>query len=121
VEKAIKDGAQALLALHDYSAHGERFTGEQVVRLANEKRVPAIFGESELVDAGGLMSLATNRLDDVGRAADILAQVLRGAKPAEIPVDQASRFELAVNLRTARAIGIQVPASILVRADRVIE
>jgi putative ABC transport system substrate-binding protein len=87
----------------------------------NEKRVPAIFADSELVDAGALMALGANRFDDVRRAADMLARVLRGAKPSELPVDQASRFELAVNLKTARAIGIRVPQSIVLRANRVIE
>jgi putative ABC transport system substrate-binding protein len=121
IQQAIDTRSQALLALHDYTAHGERFTGEQIVRLVNEKRVPAIFADSEMVDAGGLMSLGGNRFDDVRRAADMLAQVLRGAKPSELPVDQASRFELAVNLKSARAIGVRVPQSILVRASRVIE
>lgn len=121
IEDAIKGGAQALLPLVDYSALGQRITGEQVVRLTNEKRVPAIFAESELVDAGGLMSFGTNLIEDLRRAADMLAKVLRGAKPAELPVDQASRFELVINLNTARAIGITIPRSLLLRADRVIE
>jgi len=121
IQGAIKGGAQALLPLLVYSALGERIAGEQVVRLTLEQRIPAIFAESELVDAGGLMSYGTNLLEDVRRAADMLAKVLRGAKPAELPIDQASRFELAVNLKTARAIGVRVPPSILLRADRVIE
>jgi len=121
VESAIKDGAQAVLPLKIYSALGQRITGEQIVRLTVDQRVPAIFAKSELVDAGGLMSYGTNLLDEVRRAADMLAQVLRGAKPAEMPVDQASRFELVVNLKTARAIGIKLPPSLLLRADRVIE
>ena len=121
IEDAIKEGAQALLLLHNYSALGQHITGEQVVRLTIEARIPAIFAESEMVDAGGLMSYGTNLLEDVRRAVDMLAKVLRGAKPAELPIDQASRFELVVNLKTARAIGIRVPPSILLRADRVIE
>jgi putative ABC transport system substrate-binding protein len=121
IEQTIDARSQALLALHDYTAHGERFTGEQIVRLVNEKRVPAIFADSEMVDVGGLMSLGGNRFDDVRRAADMLARVLRGAKPAELAVDQASRFELTVNLKTARLIGVRVPQSILLRANRVIE
>jgi len=121
IEDAIQQGAQAVLPLLVYSALGQRITGEQVVRLTVEQRIPAIFAESELVDAGGLMSYGTNLLEDVRRAADMLAKVLRGAKPAELPVDHASRFELAVNLKTARSIGVTIPPSILLRADRVIE
>ena len=121
IEGAIKGGAQALLPLQNYSERGQRISGEQVVRLANERRIPVIFAESELVDAGGLMTFGTNLLEDVRRAAEMLAKVLRGTKPAELPVNQASRFEMAVNLKTARAIGIRVPPSILLRADRVIE
>ena len=67
------------------------------------------------------MSYGTNLLEDMRRAADMLAKVLRGAKPAELPVDQASRFELAVNLKTAREIRLTIPQTILLRADRVIE
>ena len=121
IESAIKEGTQALLLLQIYSAVGQGISGEQVVRLANKRRVPAIFAESELVDAGGLMSYGTNLIEDVRRAAEMLAKVLRGAKPAELPVDQASRFELAVNLKTAREIRLKFPQAILIRADRVIE
>jgi ABC-type uncharacterized transport system substrate-binding protein len=113
--------AQALLPLLVYSASGQRITGEQIVRLAAERRVATIFAESELVDAGGLMSFGTNLIEDLRRAIDMLAKVLRGAKPAELPVDQASRFELVINLKTARAIGIRIPQSLILRADRVIE
>jgi len=121
VQRAINAGAEAVLPLIVYSWFGLRLTGEQVVRLTVEKRVPAIFAESEMVEAGGLISYGTNLIEDVRLAADMLAKVLRGAKPADIPVDQASRFELAVNLKTAKALGIKVPPSIMVRADRVIE
>lgn len=121
IEEAIKAGGQALLPLKVYSAIGQRISGEQVVALTLRLRIPAIFAESELVEAGGLMSYGTNLLDDVRHAADLLAQVLRGRNPAEIPVNQASHFELVVNLRSAHAIGIRVPNSVLLRADRVIE
>ena len=74
-----------------------------------------------MVEAGALLSYGTNLVDDVRRAADILAKVLRGAKPGEIPIDQASQFELAVNLKTARQINVRVPPAVLARASRVIE
>ena len=121
IQSAIKNGAEGVLPLTVYTTLGEHMTGEQVVRLTVEQRIPAIFAESEMVEAGGLISYGTNLLEDVRRAAEMLARVLRGAKPADIPVDQASRFELAVNLKTARALGIRVPPTILARADRVIE
>lgn len=121
IESAIRGGAQAVLPLKVYTAIGQQITAELLVRLSAEQRIPVIYAESELVEAGGLMSYGTNLLDEVRRAADMLAQVLRGAKPAELPVDQASRFELVVNLKTARSIGVRIPQSILVRADRVIE
>lgn len=121
IEAAIRRGAQAALPLKVYTAIGQQITGELLVRASAEQRFPVIFAESELVDAGGLISYGTSLLDEVRRAADMLAQVLRGAKPAEVPVDQASRFELVVNLKTARRLGLRIPQSVLVRADRVIE
>ena len=68
-----------------------------------------------------MASYATRLSDDVRRAADLLARVLAGEKPQELAVDQAARFELAINLKTARSIGLKIPQSLLVRADRVIE
>jgi putative tryptophan/tyrosine transport system substrate-binding protein len=121
IQQAIVNGAEAVLPLHIFSALGGRGTGEEVVRLCAQHRVPAIFAESEMVELGALMSYGTNLLDDVRRGADMLAKILRGAKPAEIPIDQASQFELAVNLRTARQMKIRVPPAVLARASRVIE
>jgi putative tryptophan/tyrosine transport system substrate-binding protein len=121
LRRAIRNGAEALLPLHVYSAFGARTTGEEIVRLCAAHRMPAIFAESELVEAGALISYGTNLVNDVRRAADILAKVLRGAKPGDIPIDQASQFELAVNLRTARQLKIRVPSAVLARANRVID
>jgi putative ABC transport system substrate-binding protein len=121
LRRAIQNGAQAMLPLHVYSAYGARFSGEEVVRLCTAHRIPAIFAESELVEAGGLMSYGTNLVEDVRRAADMLAKVLRGAKPGDIPIDQASQFELAVNLKTALEMKIRIPPAVLARASRVIE
>jgi len=121
VQRAIRNGAQALLLLSRYSAFGSRAMGEEINRLSLAHRIPAIFDESEMVEAGALMSYGTNLVDDVQRGADMLAKVRRGAKPGEIPIDQASQFELAVNLRTARQMKIRVPPAVLARASRVIE
>jgi putative tryptophan/tyrosine transport system substrate-binding protein len=121
LQRAIRNGAEALLPLHVYSAFGARASGEELVRLCAAHRIPAIFAESELVEAGALISYGTNLVDDVRRAADILVKVLRGTKPGDIPIDQASQFELAVNLRTARQMKVRIPPAVLARASRVIE
>ena len=92
-----------------------------MVKAALERRIPVIFAGAEMVEAGGLMSYGTNIVDDVRRGADLVARLLKGAKPADLPVDQAARFELAVNLKTAKAIGITIPPSIMLSADKVIE
>jgi putative ABC transport system substrate-binding protein len=121
MQRAIQNGAQALLSMRIYSANGARAAGEEINRLCVAHRIPAIFAESEMVRAGALMSYGTNLVDDVRRAGDMLAKVLRGAKPSDMPIDQASQFELAVNLGTARQMKIRVPPALLARASRVID
>jgi len=121
VEEAKAAGAAALIPIPHFTALGLRASGEAVVKAALDRRVPVVFAGSEMVEAGGLVSYGTNLVDDIRRAADLLARVLKGADPGTIPVDQAARFELAVNLKTAKAIGLTISPSILVRADRVIE
>lgn len=96
-------------------------TGGMVIEFANRNRIVAVFADAESVERGGLISWGTNLVDDVRRGADMLARVLKGAKPADLPVDQATRFELVVNLTAAKGIGFKVPQSVLLRADRVIE
>jgi putative ABC transport system substrate-binding protein len=113
--------AHALLILDPFGVFGMSTAMKEIVRHTVEQRIPAIFADTESVEAGGLMSYATNLNGDLQRSADMVARVLRGDKPAELPVDQAARFELAVNLKTARAISLAVPQSVLLRADRVIE
>jgi putative ABC transport system substrate-binding protein len=121
VELSLKSGAQAMLAMTPFEFFGLRFAAEQVIASSVERRFPVIFSNVETVDVGGLASYATRLADDVRRAADVLARILSGERPRDLPVDQAARFELAINLKTAREIGLQVPPSLLVRADRVIE
>jgi len=121
VGQAKAAGAAAVIPIVGFTALGLRSSGEAVVKAALEHRVPVIFAGAEMVDAGGLVSYGTNLVDDIRRAADILARVLKGADPATIPVDQAARFELVINMKTAKAIGLTIPPSILLRADRVIE
>jgi len=84
-------------------------------------RVPAVFGHASLVAAGGFMSYAPNRADFWRRAALLTDKILRGAKAADLPVEQAEKFELVINLKTARALGLTIPPSLLLRADQVIQ
>ena len=85
------------------------------------EKIPTIFGFREFVDAGGLMSYGANFPDLFSRAADFVDKILRGAKPADMPVQQPVKFDLIVNLKTAKALGLRIPESFLLRADEVIE
>ena len=92
-----------------------------LAELALKHRLPTIFGSRDNAVAGGLMSYAPDFIDLSRRAAVYIDKILKGAKPAELPVEQASRYQLVINLKTARALGLTIPPSILVRADEVIE
>jgi putative ABC transport system substrate-binding protein len=83
-------------------------------------RLPAIYQTIEWVEAGGLMSYAPNFTDLWRRAADFVDKILKGAKPADLPVEQPTKFEFAINLKTAKQIGLTIPPNVLARADRVI-
>jgi putative ABC transport system substrate-binding protein len=93
----------------------------EVVRLAGNARLPIIYDEREFVDAGGLMAYGANLDDLYRRAAAYVDKILRGAKPGELPVEQPTKFELIVNLKTARALGLTIPSSVLERADEIVE
>ena len=93
----------------------------QILQVVTEERIPTIFGFREFVDAGGLMSYGANFPDLFSRAADFVDKILRGAKPADMPVQQPVRFDLIVNLKTAKALGLKIPEAFLLRADEVIE
>ena len=84
-------------------------------------RLPTMFGFQDMVEAGGLISYGADFLDLWRRAADYADKVLRGTKPADIPVEQPTKFALAVNLTTAKALGLAIPGTVLARADEVIE
>jgi ABC-type uncharacterized transport system substrate-binding protein len=94
---------------------------KRIVDFAIEHRLPSIFHLPEFARAGGLMSYGPDRADLFRRAAAYVDKILKGAKPGELPVEQASKFQLVFNLKTARALGLGVPQSILARADEVIE
>jgi putative ABC transport system substrate-binding protein len=93
----------------------------RVIGPANQKRIPVIAGAASLAEAGGLFSYSGSFIDRMRRSAVLVDKILKGAKPADLPVEQPTRFELVVNLKAAKALGITIPRSILLRADRVIE
>jgi putative ABC transport system substrate-binding protein len=95
--------------------------GEQVTGLVNKYRVPAMYPFARYAQAGGLMSYGPNTIENYRRAAIFVDKILKGAKPAELPVEQPTKFELVINLNTAKALGFTIPQSLLVRADQVIE
>ena len=92
-----------------------------VAELALKHRLPAMFGGKESVEAGGLMSYYGNLNDLARRAAVYIDKILKGVKPADLPVEQASKYELVINLKTAKALGLEIPATVIARADEVIE
>jgi len=94
---------------------------QAIVDHSLRSKVPAIFESTQFVEAGGLMSYATYYPDNFRRAASYVDKILKGAKPGELPIEQPVKFELVLNLKTARAMGLTFPQSFLVRADRVIE
>jgi putative ABC transport system substrate-binding protein len=93
----------------------------RLVNLAMKNRMPSMFHGSTWVDAGGLMSYSTDELSAFRRAATYVDKILKGAKPADLPVEQSTKFEFVINLKTAKQIGLTIPSHVLLRADRVIK
>ena len=110
--------ADALTVLGSAMFANER---RRVVDLAAKNRLPGVYGFREYVDAGGLMAYGPNVADLFQRAATYADKILKGAKPGDLPVEQPTKFELVLNLKTAKALGLTIPQSVLVRADQVIE
>jgi putative tryptophan/tyrosine transport system substrate-binding protein len=118
VEIALKRRAEALYVVGDTVLNSNRF---RVATLAMNARLPTMFVSQESVEAGGLMSYGANIPHLFKRAAELVDKILRGAKPGDIPVEQPTKFDLVINLKTARALGLEVPPMLLGRADEVIE
>ena len=92
-----------------------------VIALAAELKLPTIYPYPNMIAAGGLICHAIDPVDDCRRAADYVDRILKGEKPADLPVQAPNKYELAINLKTAKALGLSVPQSLLARADEVIE
>jgi len=112
-----KDRPDALLALIDLSLSSHR---ERILEFLASNRIPAIFENKEWVEAGGLISYGPSYSDVFRRAAVQMDKILKGTKPANIPVEQPTKFEMVINLKTAKQIGLTIPPNVLARADKVI-
>jgi putative tryptophan/tyrosine transport system substrate-binding protein len=117
-QSASKQRAGAVLVLNSPNLSSHR---TEVVNLAAKNRLPAMYFRSDFVEDGGLMSYATNLIDLSRRAATYVDKILKGTKPADLPVEQPKKFELIINLKTAKQIGLTIPPNVLARADRVIK
>ena len=110
--------AAALITVEDPLTNGHRV---KIAEFAAGKRLPTMAGLRIFADAGGLMSYGSNPGDIIRQSADYVGKILKGAKPSDLPVEQPTKFELVINLKTASALGLTVPPSILARVDEVLE
>ena len=117
-EAIIREHPDGLLLLVDPFTISQR---ARIVEFAVEQQLPTIYESSDFVDVGGLISYGPNINDLFRRAATYVDKILKGAKPADLPVEQPTKFELVINMSAAKALGITFPDSILLRADKVIE
>ncbi len=115
---AKKERADAILVLQNLVATSQR---TQITDLAVKNRLPAIYDRAEFVEDGGLMTYSVSSTDLFRRAATYVDKILKGAKPADLPVEQPKKFELIINLKAAKQIGLMIPPNVLARADRVIK
>jgi putative ABC transport system substrate-binding protein len=117
-QNALAGGAGAFFTF----AHAFAFSNRvQISQLAAKYRLPGMYGWREFAEAGGLMVYGPNVADILHRAASFVDRIIKGGNPAEMPIEQPRRLELVINLKTAKALGLEIPATLLVRADEVIE
>ena len=121
IDEAVKKLKGHADALYVFSEPLTNANKHQIVKAALQAKIPTIFGFREFVDVGGLISYGPNFTDLFKRAADFTDKILRGAKPADIPVEQPVRFDLVINLKTAAELALNIPDNLLARADEVIE
>jgi putative ABC transport system substrate-binding protein len=103
---------------------GSRFINrykKQLVELPMKHRLPSMYAVSGYVEAGGLMSYSTNDIETFRRAATYVNKILKGAKPADLPIEQPTKFDFVINLKTAKALNLTIPQSVLFRSDKVIK
>lgn len=122
LERAFKTAAQEQLHAIVPTAGRVTFAARKpIAQLAIKYRLPAIYQEQEFVDEGGLLSYGPNFSDLYRRAAYFVDKILRGAKPADLPIEQPRKFDFVINLKTAKQIGLTIPPNVLARADKVIK
>jgi putative ABC transport system substrate-binding protein len=121
-ERAFKEGVELRANALSFGQDGLlQANGKHVVELATKYRLPAIYPATEYVDDGGLIGYGVSYPDLYRRAATYVDKILKGAKAGDLPIERATKFDLVINLKTAKALGIAIPQSVLIRADRVIE
>jgi len=116
--RARRASVQALVVLPDASFVAQ---GQRIAQLAATNRLPTVFETKSYVSDGGLMSYGADLIEQVRRSAIYIDRILKGAKPSDLPVEQPTKFELVINMKTAKALGLTIPQSLLLRADQVIQ
>jgi putative ABC transport system substrate-binding protein len=118
ISRLAKEGVQGLVVMPATWFVPER---RRIVKLALAQRWPVVAGQSEFAEEGALLSYGADRMTNFRRAAYYVDRILKGAKPGDLPIEQPTKFELVVNMKTAKALGLTIPQPFLMRVDRVIE
>ena len=118
-KEAIKAGSTAIAVVRHRQSQTP-VNQKRIIELAAKYALPAIYYREDFVEQGGLMSYGADELEPFKRVAAMIDKILKGMKPADIPVEQSSKFELVINLKTAKQLGLTIPPNVLAKADRVI-